>query len=280
MIKTIGIIGGRGMMGQMFVPAFESLGCEVMVSGSYDQHLEKTLVKECEMVIISSPLDKSVEVIHRIKGWLKQGQLISDFTSVKTGIVPEMLKTDADVISTHPMFGRVNDIKGNNVIILPVRPGKWQHKVERLYKSLELNTTVLQDWKEHDKMMSLIQGLMHFIHITFSHALEKSGVDLDLLLSICSPVYQANFAFACRILQRDPSLYGHILMDNPQNTQVIKHFLDEAHNSLKTIENKDFDGFNHQFAKTKDFLGTQGEVFSKQSDFLVEMLKSYQPPNK
>ncbi len=275
MIRRIGILGGKGVMGQMFQPAWEKLGCEVRVTGSRDPHLEKALVLESELIILSVPLDKTTEVLHRITPWLRPGQLLSDFSSVKTKVVPEMLKTPAEVISAHPMFGQVPSLAGHNVILLPLRPGKWQHKYERLFKELSLKTVTLEDWKQHDHLMSLIQGLMHFLHITFSTALSKAGVDLDTLLSICSPVYEANFAFACRILQRDPNLYTHILMDNPENPQVIRHFIEEAQQSLKLVEKKEEAAFIEKFEKTREFLGEAGQTFSAQSDFLIEKLKEY-----
>ena len=276
MIENIGIIGGRGMMGQMFQPAWEELGCTIRVTGSKDHHLEKALVMESDLVIVSVPIDKTPEVIQRISPWLKPGQLLSDFASVKNRVVPELMKTQADVISVHPMFGRVTSLTGHKVIMLPQRPGKWQHKYERMFKQLGLETVTLQDWKQHDHMMSLIQGLTHFIHITFSQALSKTGVDLDTLLSICSPVYEANFAFACRILQRDPSLYTHILMDNQENQQVIRHFIDEAQHSLKLVEHGEEEKFIEQFEKTRDFLGESGKQFAEESDYLIEKLKEYQ----
>ena len=92
---------------------------------------------------------------------------------------------------------------------------------------------MMADWKKHDETMSVIQGLMHFIHIVFSRTLQSRDVDLQTILSVCSPVYQANFAFACRILQRDPKLYTDILMDNPENESILKSFLDEAKQSFK-----------------------------------------------
>ncbi len=275
MIQRIGIIGGTGMMGRTLAPAFARLGATVQVTGSRDPHLEQALVKESDWVILSVPIDKMPEVVHRIQGWLKPGQLLSDFCSIKQKVIPEMMKTEAEVISIHPMFGAVPSLKGHNVILLPTRPGKWLHKVERIFKQLELNTLVLEDWKEHDSLMSMIQGLLHFIHITFSHTLVKSGMDLDKLLQVCSPVYEANFAFACRILQRDPALYTHILMDNQENVKVISSFIEQAKQSLKLIEHNDAPAFIQAFERSRDHLGQAGVEWAKESDFLIEKLKEF-----
>ncbi|MDT8445878.1 MAG: prephenate dehydrogenase [bacterium] len=278
MIQRIGIIGGTGMMGRMFVPAWEALGKEVMVSGSKDLEQEKALVLNSELVIVSVPIEKTPEVIQRITPWLTPQHLLSDFTSIKAKVIPRMLETPAQVISAHPMFGEVPSLKGHNVILLPVNGGKRLHQMERLYKELGLNVVVMEDWKKHDESMSVIQGLMHFLHITFSRVLAKRQVDLSTILQIMSPVYQANFAFACRILQRDPHLYTHILMDNAENLSVLKDFLGEAEEHYKLIVKKDEATFEQHFLNAREFLGEQGEVFAAQSDYLIEKLKEYKGP--
>ncbi len=265
-------------MGSMFEREFKKIGKRVLISDETTISSEKKLVHESDLVIISVPLGASPEVIKRIKPWLHKDQLLSDFTSVKNKVIPAMIETDASVISCHPMFGLVGEITGQNIVILPVREGKYLQKYRRLYQQLGLNVVTMKDWNKHDQSMSFIQGLMHFLHIVFTQTLFSKDVDLDTLLSICSPVYQANFAFACRILQRDPHLYTHILMDNPENVGILKSFIDQAKNSLKLIQKKDETAFKENFLHYREFLGEHAEEFSNQSDFLVDKLKEFSQP--
>ena len=273
MIKSIGILGGTGQMGRMFAKAFREIGCDVIALGRCSATDEKHLVRESELVIITVPIHETVSVIRRVRGLLNKHQLFSDFTSVKSHVIPEMLETEASLISCHPMFGGMNEMSGQNAILLPVNPGKYLKKYQRLLQDLHLNVVMMADWKKHDETMSIIQGLMHFIHIVFSRTLQSRDIDLQTILSICSPVYQANFAFACRILQRDPKLYTNILMDNPENESILKSFLDEAKQSFKEITKKDEETFSERFESCRDFLGDFGKDFSKQSNFLVESLQ-------
>lgn len=262
-------------MGSMFERQFKGIGKKVLVSDETTLSEEKRLVHESDVIIISVPMGVSPTVIKRIKPWLHEDQLLSDFTSVKNKVIPAMMDTDASIISCHPMFGNMEEISGQNIVILPVREGKFLAKYQRLYQELGLNVVTMKEWKKHDQSMSVIQGLMHFLHIVFTQTLYSKNVDLDTLLSICSPVYQANFAFACRILQRDPHLYTHILMDNPENIGILKSFIEQAKNSLKLIQNKDETTFKENFLDYKEFLGDHAEEFSNQSDFLIEKLKEY-----
>ncbi|NQU65604.1 MAG: prephenate dehydrogenase/arogenate dehydrogenase family protein [SAR324 cluster bacterium] len=278
MINTIGIIGGSGQMGLMFNREFRRLGKEVLTSDIDSIRLEKALVAKSDLVIVSVPIDESSKVVKRISPWLHENQLLSDFCSVKSKVIPSMLETEAAVISAHPMFGSMLDISKQNIILLPVRGKKFQGKYQRLYQDMGLNVVLMDDWKKHDVSMSFIQGLMHFFHIVFTQTLKSKHVDLETLLSICSPVYQANFAFTCRILQRDPHLYTHILMDNPENVVVLRSFIDQAQESLKLIQKKDETTFMENFVSYRNYLGNFGKTFSDQSDFLIDKIKEYPYP--
>lgn len=276
MINTIGIIGGTGQMGRMFEHHFKELGKQVIVTDETTVSEEKNLVLNSELVIISVPIDETPAVIKRIRPWLQKDQLLSDFTSIKNNVIPAMLETDAAVISCHPMFGGMNDLSKQNIVLLPVREEKFLPKYKRLYQELKLNVVVMNDWKKHDESMSFIQGLLHFSHIIFTQTLASKNVDLDTILSICSPVYQANFAFTCRILQRDPHLYTHILMDNPENVNVLSKFIRNAEESLKLIQKKDENQFKNHFLEYREFLGEHAKKFSEQSDYLINKLKEYE----
>lgn len=276
MIETIGIIGGTGQMGRMFAREFRSLNKRVMTTDITSVDQEKALVENCELIIISVPIEESEGVVRRIQPWLRDHHLLSDFCSVKNRIIPAMLETNATLISCHPMFGFLPEVSKQNLILIPIRDRGRLEEYRRLYDDAGLNVVIIQDWEKHDQYMSIIQGLMHFFHIVFTHTLKNKDVDLSTLLSICSPVYRANFAFTCRILQRDPGLYTHILMDNPENVTVLSDFIHQARKSLDQIEGKDIDGFAGEFKESRSYLGEFAELFSSQSDYLVEKIKEYQ----
>lgn len=262
-------------MGLMFQQCFTKIRKTVRVTDEKSISAEQKLVEECELVIISVPIDETVNVIHRISPWLTSDHLLSDFTSVKCDAVPAMLETKAAVISCHPMFGKMMDISKQNLIVIPIREQGFLAAFCDLFNALDLNVVQIEDWEKHDESMSFIQGLMHFIHIVFTQTLKAKAADLETILSICSPVYQANFAFTCRILQRDPHLYTHILMDNPQNISVLKNFVEIAQKSINLLQDKDQSSFKEKFIESREYLGEFGQLFSSQSDYLIERIKEF-----
>ena len=276
MFNKIGIIGGTGTMGKMFSFAISNLGYNISVSDETSLAQEKEIISSADLIILSVPIDATLKVIKRIGPKLKSNQLLVDFTSVKEQVVPAMLKYSAQVIPTHPMFGEMEDISGQNVVLMPMMRSKQFHALDQLFKRLGLKTVILKSWQEHDRMMSFIQGLMHFMHIVFVRSLYYEGADVQTLMQLASPVYRANFAFACRIISRDPNLYSHILLDNKHNSKVLDHFITQASQTLKSIKNNKVDDLNNLISKMNLYLGPIAGEFSNESDFLIQQMTEYQ----
>ena len=120
-MKT-GIIGGTGRMGRLFAKVFEKAGYEVLVSGRKTAITAAEIAKQCDIVVISVPIRETVRVINEIAPLLQPDQLLCDFTSLKVRPVEAMLKSKADVIGLHPMFGpTVKSISRQTIIVCPAR---------------------------------------------------------------------------------------------------------------------------------------------------------------
>jgi prephenate dehydrogenase len=118
-----GIIGGTGKMGQLFVPVFERAGYEVWSrAGPQTNSHSADLAEQCDLVIVSVPIRDTVGVIGEIAPLLARNQLLCDFTSLKVRPVEAMLKSKANVVGLHPMFGpTVSSLKSQKIIVCPVR---------------------------------------------------------------------------------------------------------------------------------------------------------------
>ena len=256
----------------MFEKALIEKGYKVMLSDLDATIEQQQSALKADLVILSLPIEETPKIAAQIAPQLTANQIFSDFTSVKTQVVPAMLSTQAEVISCHPLFGPMESMAGQNLVLLPVRQSFGLHALQSLFGQLELKVNVIEPWQRHDAMMSLLQGLIHFVHIVFAHTLRVNEVDLHELVNIASPVYKAQFAFACRILNRDPSLYAHILMDNPANSTILKIFVEEAKKIEQMLEGKNIDAFVEDFQQTRDFLGDLAKEFSTESEYMVEKM--------
>ena len=62
MIKNIGIIGGSGNIGSTFRKAFESVGLKVMSTDDSSKNLEDELIEKSDWIILSVPIDKTLDL--------------------------------------------------------------------------------------------------------------------------------------------------------------------------------------------------------------------------
>ena len=63
---TVGIIGGTGEMGQWFTKFFKKNGCKVIIASRTTKLTCTKCASKADVVIISVPIDKSIEVIKKI----------------------------------------------------------------------------------------------------------------------------------------------------------------------------------------------------------------------
>ena len=272
--QSIGLIGGSGKMGSLFQRLFESLGYRVRSAGPGSDPGYHGLVAESDVVIVTVPITETVAVIRSVAPLLRADQLLSDFTSIKREPVEAMLASRAWVIGCHPLFGPMPDPAGQNVVLCPERPGPCQPWFEDLVRRLGMNPVVMTP-QGHDEAMAFIQGLTHFLNITFARTLQTRRADIEALLQVCSPVYQVLFAMLSRILSGDPQLYGQIQIVNRENLPVLKDFLANGEALLEIAEGQKWDEFYALFREAGNYLGPFKAVARQESDFLIDQMRQY-----
>ena len=275
MINKIGIIGGTGKMGTAFKNAFESIGLEVLISDESSPEKEKNIIKNCDWIILSVPIDQTVSVFNRIKNNISKDQIFTDFTSVKSILLDHVQECEFEFISCHPLFGPLNNFNGQNIVTIQVNTSEKHIYIDKIFKKLELKVTQLKDFEEHDRYMSLIQGMTHFSHVCFTTAMKKMDLDLDKIMDICSPIYQSNISFSSRITGGDENLYTNIIMDNPINKEVIDMYLNTSKEISSLIDNKDYKSFKKNFIENRKYLKKHMPNMIDQSNFLVDKMAEF-----
>ena len=272
-MKTIGIIGGTGKLGQWFKKFFEKNNCKVLIAGRKTELTPRECAIKCDVVIISVPINTTVEVIKDIGPFVREDALLMDFTSLKKEPVETMLKySKAAVIGAHPVFGpSVETIKNQTVVLCPVRPKHWLSWLRDIFEKNGALVRITTP-EQHDKMMSIIQGITHFSTISVAHALKKLGMDIEESLHYTSPIYKLRMDMVGRLLNQDPSLYADIELLNPENKKSIKEYIKSTQKLMKIIQKNDRKGFIKFFKEGADFLGDFKKEATEYSDYLIEQL--------
>jgi len=280
MIKKIGIIGGSGKMGSSFKNAFENLSLDVIISDKESNKKLQLILDTCDWIILCVPIDKTLSVFNEIKTKIKPNQVFSDFTSVKSILSKEIKNCDFEFISCHPLFGPLNNFTGQNIITIPISIKNKYKEVKKIFRLLNLKITEMKSFEEHDKYMSLIQGMTHFTHVCFTTAMKKLDLDLKKVMDICSPIYQSNIAFSSRITGGDENLYTNIIMDNPKNKEVLNMYLDTSRKIFSLIESNDYEAFKNNFTDNRKYLEDHIHEMIKQSNFLVDKMAEFKKGSK
>ncbi len=271
--KTVGIIGGTGQMGQFFKRFFEKNNCNVLVSSRKTKLKPIECTKQSDVVMISVPIDDTIEVIKEIAPHLRRNSLLIDTTSIKKGPVDAMLRySSCEVIGMHPVFGpNVPSIKNQTVVLCPARSEKWLKWIFHLLRENNAKIKITTP-ENHDKMMSIIQGLSHFSTLSVAHAMKNLGIKIEDSLGYTSPVYKLRMMMVGRILNQDADLYANIEMLNPYNQKALEAYLESAKKLKDIIEAGDKKEFLIYFEECAEFFGKFRKEAEEKSDYLIEQM--------
>ena len=270
---SIGIIGGTGLMGQWFKRFFELHGHIVEIASRKTELSIEDCAKRNDIVIVSVPMDITVDILKKIAPLVKKEGLIMDLTSLKKDPVKAMLtNSECDVIGMHPMFGPgVKSLRNQAVVLCPARGEKWVNWIETLLLKEGAKVKITTP-EHHDKMMSVIQGIIHFSSITISHALKELNIDIGESQEFSSPIYKLRMDMVGRILNQDPHLYANIEILNPETPKALKAYLKTCNKLLDIIERKDKVSFVKYFNEAADYLGDFKKEAEEYSNYVIDKL--------
>ncbi len=273
MTKTAGIIGGTGRMGRLFRPVFERAGYEVLVSGRSTDLTARELAERSDLVIVSVPIRETVRVIDEIAPVMNRDQLLCDFTSLKVRPVEAMLRSEANVIGLHPMFGpTVKSLRQQTIIVCPARADETQLQPLLSLFRAEGALCTITTAEQHDRMMAVVQGLTHYMTLCMADTVQRLGIDPEKTADFTSPVYQIEISVMGRLLSQDAGLYADILQMNPYVPEVLDACHASAGELAAIVRSQDPELFGAFFAKNRRHFGASCEEGMKVTDMLIESL--------
>lgn len=205
-------------------------------------------VSSADVVILSVPINAVSKVIPQISPFLRKDTLLMDVTSVKekpAEIMQKYAPEGVEIIPTHPLFGpRIRSLDGQVVVLTPPNEGKWFKKVYEFLEN-EKARIIVTSPQNHDKMMSVVQGLTHFAYIGVASTIERLNIDVKESRKFASPVYGLMVDMIARIVAQNPYLYYSIQTENRYIEETHKTFISVYRELNDMILNKDQDGFVH-----------------------------------
>lgn len=267
---NIVIIGGGGALGGFFVSMFERSGYQVDVLEKEDWHQAETLFQNASLVIVSVPIRLTDEVIRRLSS-LPESCILADITSVKSLPLQAMLDVHkGPVVGLHPMFGP--NIKSMAKQVVVVCKGRDEAQYQWLVDQIAIWGAAVYHTsaQQHDDAMAFIQVMRHFSSFVYGAHLAKENPDLDLLVSLSSPIYRLELGMVGRLFAQDPVLYADIIFSNEKGLSLLKRFSARLEECLQLVEAGDKQGFIDQFHDISEWLGDYAKSCLHDSEKLLQ----------
>jgi prephenate dehydrogenase len=255
-VFKIAIIGGSGRMGVWFAKYFKDKGYSVVLSARNREKLiaaaeslkvnyaknNVEAVKNADFVMVSVPIGSVSSIIRELAPHVDRKTTVFDITSVKGEIIKTLeeqsLKHGFKAVSIHPMFGPgAKNLMGHIVAVIPIKGSEdAAEKLGRIF-SEDGAKVVSTDGLTHDRMISIVLGLPHFLNILFGKALLEIPDTLPRIKEFSGTTFALQLLLAECVFRQDPELYSEIQMSS---NEFLK-FLDKVQglfSELKEIVQK------------------------------------------
>ncbi|MBD2252632.1 bifunctional chorismate mutase/prephenate dehydrogenase [Nostoc parmelioides] len=250
--RRITIIGGRGRMGKLFAEQLAAIGHQVNALGQQDWDDAEQLLSQAELVIISVPIEYTVDVIKRAAKYLTPSTALCDITSIKIQPTQAMLTHhNGAVMGLHPMFGpSVSSFSEQKVVVCP---GRNDDEFQWLLDLIENQggELITSTPEEHDEMMVFIQATQHFYRFSLGVFFAQANVDIERSLLMSSPSYRQEIEIIKRLFRQNPSLCVDIMLATEERCQAINDLADTYGRLAKLVVNKDREALIKEFEKNK-----------------------------
>jgi len=275
----IAIIGGYGKMGRWLAGFLHDDGKQVVISGRDENKLAQAAgqlgikaatiaeaVSSSDVVVLSVPIDSFESAVKEIAPFIRPGQLIFDITSVKVMPVEIMHRyiKKGTVLGTHPMFGPgASSSNGQRFVLTPTgeREADLARKTGQYLEAKGARVIVMTP-AEHDKMMSIVLGLSHFIALVTADTL----VSLDSLKKaseIGGTTYRMLLTLAESVVSEDPGFYASLQANLPHMGEIHKLFQNKAEDWAELVRNRDSRQFVQRMGDLKDTFAKEDPDFAR-----------------
>ncbi|WP_269791689.1 prephenate dehydrogenase [Stenotrophomonas sp. Iso1] len=234
----IGIVGSGGAYGRWLRAFFETrMGWEVIGHDPVDPESQtpEQLLEQADVLLFSAPIRCTPALIRdyvRQSAGRERGRLWLDVTSVKAEPVAAMLESQASVAGLHPMTAppKAPTLKGRVMVVCEARlDAHWQVWLDELCIALQAEC-VRGTAEHHDRVMALVQAMVHATHLAQAGVLREYAPllgQLQELMPYRSAAFELDAAIISRILTLNPAIYEDIQFGNPHAGEVLDHLLDQ-----------------------------------------------------
>lgn len=199
-----------------------------------------------ELVINAVTVKYTISAFKEAMPHLPADCIISDISSVKTGLKDFYEHCGHRYVSTHPMFGptfaNLNQLSHENAII--ISEGDYMGRIffKDLYSRLGLNIYEYS-FEEHDKTVAYSLSIPFVSTFVFAAVMKHQDAP--------GTTFKRHMNIAKGVLNEDDFLLQEILF-NPHTSEQVEQIRTELKLLLEIIDNKDAEGMKEYLTKIRD----------------------------
>lgn len=203
-----------------------------------------------ELVINAVTVKYTIQAFNEVMPYLTDDCILSDISSVKTGLKEFYDSCHHRYVSTHPMFGptfaNLNQLQEENAII--INEGDYMGRIffKDLYSSIGLNIYEYS-FEEHDKTVAYSLSIPFVSTFVFAAVMKHQDAP--------GTTFKRHMGIAKGVLSEDDYLLQEILF-NPYTPEQIEKIKSEMDELLTIIKSKDADGMKGYLRKIRNHLSS------------------------
>ncbi|BAY78001.1 prephenate dehydrogenase [Nostoc linckia NIES-25] len=252
--RKITIIGGHGRMGRLFKEQFLAVGHHVSVLEPEDWGYADELLNSAELVLVSVPIEYTVDVIQRAAKYLTPTTALCDVTSIKIHSTQAMIEHHSGpVMGLHPMFGpNIKSFLGQKFVICPGRNDEAFLWLLDLIKG-QGGELIVCTPEEHDRMMVIIQAVQHFCRLSFGIFLAEARINVEQSLLLSTPSYQQQIESIKRLFSQNSHLCVDIMLATEERCEAINSLANTYSRLARLVRMKDREALIQEFESIQRF---------------------------
>lgn len=280
---------GAGKMGRWFTKFFLEEGNSIIVSDRSREKLSKirdefqvetadniNAVENANRILICVPIENFEDLIKEIHAHIRPDHTVMDICSIKDTpikIMHKYIKTGI-TLGTHPMFGPgAKSIKDQNFILTPTN-NREKMLAENFRNWLEKRgaKVFIMSPKKHDKLMSVVLGLPHFLGLVVCDTLLDYNSFLETM-KISGASYKMLLTLAEAVASEEAEFYASLQMNLPEIDKVEGLFLEKAEEWMNIVKRKDRLAFVNKVKLVKNKLAEINPEYTTSYEAMHRMLE-------
>ena len=199
-----------------------------------------------ELVVNAVTVKYTIPAFKEIIPYLPKDCIITDISSVKTGLKEFYESTGMHYASSHPMFGptfaNLNQLSEENAIIINEGDFIGRPFFKDIYQKLGLNIYEYS-FEEHDKTVAYSLSIPFVSTFVFAAVMKHQDAP--------GTTFKRHMQIAKGVLNEDDYLLQEILF-NPYTHDQVSQIRTELKELLEIIDHKDADGMKKYLKKIRD----------------------------